>query len=165
MSIHIAMLFLACASLARLLVKAVQQGFRWGVIARPLGFTLVFLGLWLISSVIHDARPGKGDAEGRWLASDRSRVVILHRNGTLESLPDGQSGTWRRLHRDAFSVSSFDPYSGGRYDPETDAMSLSRTGTGSRGKWVRHDPFERVTEANAALANRVIAGTAAPPSP
>ena len=160
MPIHIVLLILACAFLARLVVKAVTQGFRWQIIARPLGYALVFLGLWLIASVIHEARPGKLDAEGRWLASDHSRVVILNKNGTLESLPDGQTGTWSRNHRDAFTVNSFDPYSGGRYDPATDVLSLSRTGVGSRGRWVLHDRFERVTESNAAVANRVSSGAA-----
>ena len=85
MPIHIVMLVLACAFLARLLVKAVTHGFRWGIIVHPLGYALVFLGLWLIASVIHEARPGKLDAEGRWLAHDRSRVVILWSRSALES--------------------------------------------------------------------------------
>ena len=168
MQIHIVMLFLACASVLLLIVQAFKEDSARGfarIAGRPLAFTFIFSGLWLITSVIHEARPEKRDFEGKWLADNHSRVVVIHKNGTLESFPDGMSGTWSRNHRDSFVVKSFGDYAGGKYDSETDVMSLSRTGTGSRGPWVHHHVFERVTEANEAIAAQVMAGTAANDAP
>lgn len=138
----------------------------WRQAGRPLAVLFVGAGLWLIGATMREAR-GRGlDAEGEWLARNGSMVVALGKDGTITSRGDGVKGTWKRQGRDSFLLSTFPPFVGGNYDPQRDEMWLSRTGVGTRGRWVIRLPFVRITDDNRKKADEALAKLrAASPSP
>lgn len=129
----------------------------WRSSARTFAMILIGSGLVLIGSVMAEGRGGQRDVEGEWLAEDGSMVVMIADKGVIVSVADGTQGKWKRQDRDSFLVESFTRYSGGNYDAKQDVMSLSWTGTGRQGVWVRRIKFTRIADENRSRADEVLA--------